>query len=257
MPGIYCIENIINNKKYIGQAQKLNNRMNMKHRGCIALNGAIEKYGKENFKKYIIEECNLESLDEREIHWIKKLHSHVSEWGYNISWGGNTPMRGRKHTDESKKKQSDAKLGEKSWMFGKHLSEEHKKRIGESGTGDKNGFFGKNHSDENRKKISESKIGKKHSDEFKKKQSEMRIGNKNHNFCKKNKNSSSKYWGVSISSDRLSWIVTLSINGKQKYLGSFKDEIDAAKAYDKYVIENNLDRLLNFPEDKLNNTLDN
>ena len=43
-----------------------------------------------------------------------------------------------KHTEESKRKISESKIGEKSPMFGKHHSEEHKKRMSASMTGNHN-----------------------------------------------------------------------------------------------------------------------
>ena len=49
--------------------------------------------------------------------------------GYNIStYGGSSYKR----TEETKKKMSESKTGEKHPMFGKHFSEEHKKKISES-----------------------------------------------------------------------------------------------------------------------------
>ena len=47
----------------------------------------IHKYGWENFRVYVIEECNSqEELWERERYWIKTLKSQV-HFGYNISSG--------------------------------------------------------------------------------------------------------------------------------------------------------------------------
>lgn len=50
---------------------------------------AIKKYGKENFKKEIIEYCNTKKeLDEREKYWIKYFKSDDRNIGYNIVAGG-------------------------------------------------------------------------------------------------------------------------------------------------------------------------
>ena len=71
--------------------------------------------------------------------------------GYNTSTYGGTSY---KRTDETKKKISESKIGEKNPNFGKHFSEEHKKKISES-------HIGKHHSEESKKKISEALSGEK------------------------------------------------------------------------------------------------
>lgn len=59
----------------------------------------------------------------------------------------------------------------------------------------------------------------------------------NMNRCRsqtyKGKALSSKYKGVSWDKSRNKWIVHVSVNNRQKYLGRFVDEIEAAKAYNK------------------------
>lgn len=140
--GIYCFENIINGKKYIGQADNLNRRIKRhvaglrgNYDGCVALQNSWNKYKEENFSIYIIEECPIELLDEREMYWIKILHTHTTEEGLNISFGGDAPMRGRNHTEESKKKISENSAvpsGELNWQYGKPRTEEDKKNISNS-----------------------------------------------------------------------------------------------------------------------------
>lgn len=58
----------------------------------------------------------------------------------------------------------------------------------------------------------------------------------NKNRCSQ-KNSSSKYLGVFYNKKWRSWRATIMINGKNKYLGSFKIEGNAALAYNKAAIE--------------------
>ena len=77
--------------------------------------------------------------------------------GYNISSYGNNYY---KHSEESKKKMSEAKTGEKNPMYGKHPSEETKNRISESMSGEKNPMYGKHHSEESKKKIRENNPSK-------------------------------------------------------------------------------------------------
>ncbi len=98
---IYKTTNLINGKIYIGQS-KFNNP-NYYGSGKI-LNYAIKKYGKENFKKEILEECQTkEELNKKEKFWIKYYNSIDRNIGYNISEGGSLI----KHTEETKKKLSD------------------------------------------------------------------------------------------------------------------------------------------------------
>ena len=91
-------------------------------------------------------------------------------------------MKGKHHSEESKKKMSEAKKGEKHPMYGKHLSEETRRKISEAEkgklTGEKHPFYGKHHSEKTKKKISEAEKGKPRSEETKKKISEARRGEK-------------------------------------------------------------------------------
>ena len=131
--GIYCFENLLDGKKYTGQGQVLKKRRQT-HFGLLEHNKDSEyfqeawnKDGKENFRLYIVEECSIELLNEKEVYWIAKLHSHVSDWGYNISWGGGAFFRGRHHSPETIQKMKDNmpdKSGENHWNYGKKLSSE-------------------------------------------------------------------------------------------------------------------------------------
>tara|TARA_R100000544_G_C2183187_1_gene37916 strand:- start:20 stop:526 length:507 start_codon:yes stop_codon:yes gene_type:complete len=49
----------------------------------------------------------------------------------------------------------------------------------------------------------------------------------------KDKKGLSKYTGVCWHKSNKKWIASITINGKKAYLGSFKDELEASKAYQK------------------------
>lgn len=93
MVGIYKITNQVNGKIYIGQSTCIEERWKQhinKHRDTY-IHQAIVKYGVENFKFEIVEECEpIKSiLDEREQYWIN-FYNCVIPNGYNGTYGGQT-----------------------------------------------------------------------------------------------------------------------------------------------------------------------
>lgn len=239
---IYCIENKINGKKYIGKATSFKGRKAYhmsKLRNGIHDNDYLQKsynlHGEENFIIYVVEECNMEDLSEREIFYIKEWNTKTPN-GYNLTDGGDGSY-GYKHTPENILKISknrDYKSGEEHPFFNKHHTEETKILISEKNKS--NPIFGI------------MRRGKKVTEESKKKMSDAKMGKP----IKKDRNNfSSKYYGVSFSKKDNRWRVYKTVNGKTKALGSFIEEIDAAKKWDEYIIENNLRDLfpLNFPEE--------
>lgn len=92
MIGIYKITNNINDKCYIGQSRDIKKRW-VSHKNApfnpnlkeynYPLYQAIRKYGLENFSFEVLEECQVESLNEKEDFWIKKYNSIDSSYGYN------------------------------------------------------------------------------------------------------------------------------------------------------------------------------
>jgi len=81
---VYKTTNLINKRFYIGRDSR--NLPNY-YGSSVSLKNDIKKYGKENFKKEIIEYCKSEKeLNEREIYWIKK--TKAQKLGYNIATGG-------------------------------------------------------------------------------------------------------------------------------------------------------------------------
>lgn len=197
--GIYCIENLINHKKYIGQSIDIYRRwanhkcdLNGNRHRNEHLQLAWNKYGEDNFEFTIIEQCLEEMLDEKETYYISVYDCMNNNYGYNLETGGNqnkhpsdetrqkmseshiglqagenNPMWGKPKSDETKRKISESKIGkyagENHPLYGTHFSEESKQKMRDARTGKYAGenhpMFGKHHSVESRKKLSQSKGG--------------------------------------------------------------------------------------------------
>lgn len=140
---IYKITNIINGKCYIGQTtcgfdRRYSGNL-LKNTKNIYLKRSIEKYGIENFE--IIKEfdtaSNRDELNAKEIYWIEYYKSNNSEFGYNLTEGGEGSI-GWHPSEETRKKMSenhwDCK-GENHPNYGKKLSEETKKKMSETRKG--------------------------------------------------------------------------------------------------------------------------
>ena len=116
---IYKTTNLINNKFYIGKDAK--NNKSYLGSGKV-LKQAIQKYGKENFKKEILEVCtDLNHLDEREIYWIDKYNA--LEVGYNLTEGGT----GGDTRTNGGSTNAGFQVGHTPWNTGKTWTDEHKK----------------------------------------------------------------------------------------------------------------------------------
>jgi group I intron endonuclease len=266
--GIYCIENIINKHKYTGKSVDIYRRWNthktdLKNNkdNCSVLQNVYNKYGSENFKYYIILRLpRIEwLLNLFEIFFIFILKSHFSMGGYNLSWGGRTSRTGILQSDETKQKMKNSwtkerrekqgleRSGKNNVNFGKKMSEKVKEKISNSV---------KNKTENERtlwiKRLSESHLGQNPwnlgispSQETRDKISKNRRGVFVGKPCG---NYSSAFIGVTYKKDRIKWKSYCSENGKQKHIGYFGTEIEAAKAYDEYIVEHNLPNSLNFPE---------
>lgn len=118
---------------------------------------AIKKYGWKNVQHEILKQnLTKDEAEKLEIELIAKYKSNQRNFGYNVANGGNStgtmsdetkkkisntlkgvpkttpPFKGKHHTDESRKKLSQKKMGELNPMYGKHLSEETKRKMSDS-----------------------------------------------------------------------------------------------------------------------------
>ncbi len=204
---IYQITNKINGKIYIGQHKYEDESNPMgKYKGSgVLLHRAYKKYGVENFETKVLYSRIRDKaiVDAMEIWAIEKYKPE-----YNIAKGGqgggyekplstriklSNAAKGRKLSDETKKKISEAQKGRhgisRPWtpemrekLEGRKRSAEAKKRMSDSHKNKapwnkgKTGIGGYKLSEETRKKMSEAQKGKHPSEETLKKLSESHKG---------------------------------------------------------------------------------
>ena len=138
-PGIYVIENIVNNKKYVGKSKNVYKRIHQHVSDILILErnynenphllNSVNYYGLDNFKYYIVEEFiqdeNLEeNLKIRELYWMKKLNTLDREFGYNLRYDSEGKCFCSQET-----KDKISKRAKKDWENGSH--KDHSKKLKE------------------------------------------------------------------------------------------------------------------------------
>ena len=195
----YMVTNKLNGKVYVGSHSWSGEGLDSNYYGSgIAITRAVKKYGKENFQVEVlyyystVEECR---ADEERI--LTEYNVRDCPHSYNIKnaavgWtsedmkgennpnygkrGKDTSMYGKHHTEEARRKISQAMTGEKHPLYGKHHTEEVRKKIAQAMTGENNPNYGKNFSEEQKQKMSQAHKGKKHTEEARKKISQANKG---------------------------------------------------------------------------------
>ena len=129
---VYVHTNKSNGKKYFGITNNISTRWG--HNGnqyidssCRAFGNAVKKYGWDGFTHEILhshisrdEACRLEKYYISE--FKTNIYRHGNKYGYNLTDGGegggsydrtgeHNPFYGKNHTEETKQKLSDAKIG--------------------------------------------------------------------------------------------------------------------------------------------------
>jgi group I intron endonuclease len=172
---VYKTTNKVNGKIYIGKDAK--NDPNYLGSG-ILLKQAIEKYGKDNFQKEILEYCTSVNINEREKYWIDI--TQAKEIGYNLADGGTggdlgeyvnnkraKSLTGKVQPREVREKKSNSLQGRaitwgdkiseamtgKTWKQKAPRTKEHRHKLSEANTGHRP-------SQTTIQKMSQSKAGK-------------------------------------------------------------------------------------------------
>lgn len=98
MVGIYKITNTIDGKSYIGQSINIVDRWRKEIYASqqpdnksynTPLSRAFRKYGVDNFRFEVIEECDSTTLNEREQYWAGYYQTYIP-YGYNVAICGGT-----------------------------------------------------------------------------------------------------------------------------------------------------------------------
>lgn len=179
---IYVTTNLINGKMYVGQKKvsKKDSHWKTYLGSGTALKNSIKKYGKENFDRKIIDIAfNKNELNWLEYFYTKRFDCVDRDIWYNIIYGGKGGggMKGKKFTEEHKKKLSESKKGDKNPNYGKKYTEEELEKLSKRMSGENNPMYGKTLD------LSPN-YGRKHTEETKQKMREAALGEKNHNYGK-------------------------------------------------------------------------
>lgn len=164
---IYALKNTVNSKIYIGQTcgtLKQRWKGGFGYRGCIHIDSAINKYGKDKFYYDALMYC----LDQKEANsweqeYINFYRSTEPKFGFNLRTGGKDNFT---YSNYSKKKMSNSHKGKRNplseetrnkisiALTGKKASEDSKKKMSASNKNRAGFFKGKHHSESTKLKLS-------------------------------------------------------------------------------------------------------
>lgn len=225
--GIYCIENIDNNKKYIGQSVDIHSRWKSHRKQLrnnwhpnIHLQSSWNFYGEDRFSFSVLEECEIELLDKKEKHYVRLYNSDEENFGYNYLIGGG--KSGWRMPEDMKIHLSEMNKGKSPTNKGVPFTPEQRERylLASSLKGPVTQLA----------KDNMSKAHKNSSEEAKRKRTDALRGIKW-------EKATSKYRGVSWDKNRNKWFARIYVNKKVIVLGRYEYEVEAAMTYNEASLE--------------------
>jgi group I intron endonuclease len=241
---IYILTSSSSGKSYVGQTtREIEERLgeHQEHTSaCRAIRNAIQKHGWDSFIADYYE-CPDDELNKNE-KWMVELLGTLSPWGYNLREGGGS--RG-KFSDDTKKKLSESRVGEKNHRYGTKTSEETKQKVQKMWTEEKrkehglkisgflNPMFGKPRDEETKEKIRMS-----WSEERKEYHRELVSGDKNPMFGVRGEEH--PWWGRSHTEETIQKNKDSQLNSQKvyqytlegKYIQSFDSYREAGRRLD-------------------------
>lgn len=125
-------------KIYVGKTYDLRKRINahkssLKYNKNLKLHNSLRKYGWDTHVLEVIEECEDELMDEREMFWITELKTYCYDHpdGLNMTKGGEGQRSTWMHKTELRKYFSEKYKGENGTFYGRKHTDEAKRIIGE------------------------------------------------------------------------------------------------------------------------------
>ncbi len=135
-----------------------------------------------------------------------------------MAWpkGKPSPMKGKHHTPEVRRKISKSLEGHAPWNKGKHHTPEARRKMSNSLKGEKHPLYGKHHNPKTKRKIGDANRGHKHTPEARRKISKSLEGDKNPNYGKHHTPETRRKMSQSLTGRKLSDEHRKSISERQR-----------------------------------------